>query len=387
MREKKTVLSEALAKRIIEAVGGTVNHNINIMNDQGVIIASRDSARVGRFHEVAYQILNGTEDMVEAYETDHLLGTRRGINVAIKRGGEKIGVLGITGHPDEIRPLVLVMKLAVETMLEYELDQQDYVLRYTQRQQMEASLVHGTFAEDNQLERWAKALSLQTGIYRIPLLFRLEKSPTSGQRQMLTTLLQEAPQQNGQDIVTDWYGKEMIVFKAVEQPVHQVEAGEQLRAFAAPFLEACAQHGLNAICSTGVYCNKLASYHRSLQRAQWLMNLQQASKESFRYFYEYIRPWVDSRVPVTELRDTFDFFVMDDYSETFIRRMLMACQALRKSDYNFVKASQLLFIHKNTLFTWMNDIRQKLHIDPVQSETDRAFWEYLCLYYEHRNND
>ena len=29
----------------------------------------------------------------------------------------------------------------------------------------------------------------------------------------------------------------------------------------------------------------------------------------------------------------------------------------------------------------MNDIRQRLRIDPVQNETDRAFWEYLCMYH------
>ena len=49
--------------------------------------------------------------------------------------------------------------------------------------------------------------------------------------------------------------------------------------------------------------------------------------------------------------------------------------------------SQSLFIHKNTLFSWMNDIRQRLRIDPVQNETDRAFWEYLCMYYEHRHSE
>lgn len=385
MREKRIILSETLAKRIIEAVGSTVNHNINIMNEQGVIIASRDASRIGRFHEVAYQILNGSEDMLEAYETDHLLGTHRGINIAIKHNGQKIGVMGITGHPDEVRPLVLVMKLAVETMLEYELDQQAYVLKYTQRQQMEASLVHGAFAEENRLERWAKALALQPDAYRIPVLFRLEALPDSSQRRALTERLQSAPHQSEQDIITDWYGKEITVFKAVEHSACPADAREALAAFAQPFLETCAQRGLKAVASTGFYCNKLSAYHRSLQQAQWLMNLPEAEKQSFRCFYDYIRYWVDAHLPVPELRDAFGFYALEDCSETFIRRMLAACRALRRCDYNFVKASQMLFIHKNTLFTWMNDIRQKLHVDPVQSETDRAFWEYLCLYYEHRN--
>lgn len=386
MHDKKSILSEALAKRIIEAVGSTVNHRINIMNEHGVIMASSDPACVGRYHEVACQILRDGSDMHEAYGDDHLMGVGSGVSVAIKQGGVSVGVLGVAGHPDEIRPMVLVMKLAVETMLQHETEQQAYVLKYTQRQQLEASLVHGAFAEEHRLEHWARAQGLETDLYRIPILFRLEPAPDSQQRQALMAALQAAPGRSDQDVVTEWYGREIIVFKVVEQPIHPGDALDVLGAFTAPFMETCAQQGIRVAAGTGVYVNRLTAYHRSVQRAQWLMSLRDAGDEPLRYFYHHVRSWADACVPATELRDTYAFYDLQDCSETFIRRMLSACRALRRCDYNFVKASRMLFIHKNTLFTWMNDVRQRLRIDPVQNGTDRAFWEYLCLYYEHRHH-
>ena len=54
-----------LAQKFIEQVTQYTDYNINIRNEKGVIIASRDPKRVGTFHEVAYYIVTGTEDMVD----------------------------------------------------------------------------------------------------------------------------------------------------------------------------------------------------------------------------------------------------------------------------------------------------------------------------------
>jgi carbohydrate diacid regulator len=109
-------LSSVIATKIVEVAQETIDYNINIMNAQGIIIASSTPARVDSFHEIAYKVITGPEDQIETYNTDNLLGTRTGINIAIKYQDQKVGVLGITGFPDEIRPFVHVLKLAVESI-------------------------------------------------------------------------------------------------------------------------------------------------------------------------------------------------------------------------------------------------------------------------------
>ena len=55
-REEQTMLENSLAEKLIEQVTKYTSYNVNIMNEQGVIIASRNPERIGKFHEVAWQI-------------------------------------------------------------------------------------------------------------------------------------------------------------------------------------------------------------------------------------------------------------------------------------------------------------------------------------------
>lgn len=57
------MIKAALARKFIEQVAQYTDYNINIMNEQGVIIAGRDPERVGRFHDVAYYIITTNEDV------------------------------------------------------------------------------------------------------------------------------------------------------------------------------------------------------------------------------------------------------------------------------------------------------------------------------------
>ena len=50
------MLEETLAKKLIERVSEYTSYNVNIMNEDGIIIASVDPKRVGTFHEAAYVI-------------------------------------------------------------------------------------------------------------------------------------------------------------------------------------------------------------------------------------------------------------------------------------------------------------------------------------------
>ena len=45
------------AKRFIQRVTQFTDYNINVMDKDGIIIASRDANRVGSYHDVAYQIV------------------------------------------------------------------------------------------------------------------------------------------------------------------------------------------------------------------------------------------------------------------------------------------------------------------------------------------
>ena len=69
------------------------------MNERGIIIASKDKERIGGFHEIAYKIITGDEDIIITEHEEHnYLGVKYGINMAVFYHHKKIGVIGMTGN-------------------------------------------------------------------------------------------------------------------------------------------------------------------------------------------------------------------------------------------------------------------------------------------------
>ncbi len=91
------VLDVELAEKIIDKLADCTDYNVNIMNDKGIIVASKDKSRVGTFHEVALEIVQKKLDYKEVEAEDTFLGAKPGINMPLEYKKTIIGVLGLTG--------------------------------------------------------------------------------------------------------------------------------------------------------------------------------------------------------------------------------------------------------------------------------------------------
>lgn len=58
----------------------------------------------------------------------------------------------------------------------------------------------------------------------------------------------------------------------------------------------------------------------------------------------------------------------------------MVTTALISNNFNLVKASKDLFVHKNTLVYRLEKYKKKFRIDPVNNGRDRDFVRYLNYY-------
>ena len=381
-----TVLQEEIAERIIENVKNTISYPINIMDRQGVIIASTNPTRVGTFHAIAWRIINSTSDLIECYSDDTMAGTRPGVNIALKHDGQKIGVLGITGDPEVVLPFVQVLKLAVETMLEFELEQQKSINMYTQQQHLESGFLYGMISEEN-LRSWASEISLDSSTYRVPIMFRTDQVIDFPRKMNLLQRLREAPYASGQDFFTQWPRKEFTLFKAMKSQESMVKEYRQLISdFVQPFAKAIGESGYALHISVGSFCNDFTAYHKSSGRARWLMDSllsfhTDSSPYRIEYFYDYIREWIDTFLPATELREIYFFFETAGISEKQMDRMTQLREALTRNNFNLMQTSKDLYVHKNTLSNWISDIDDIFGLDLVHEIRDRIFWKYLSSYY------
>ena len=118
-----------LADRFINQIAHYTEYNINIMGDTGHIIASsRNPERVGSLHEAAYRMIQENQEMMIIRESSEYFGTKSGVNLLIAPGKQPMGVVGVTGAPEKVREIALIIKMALETMIAYE--EQQYVNLY-----------------------------------------------------------------------------------------------------------------------------------------------------------------------------------------------------------------------------------------------------------------
>lgn len=154
-------LTEQLAQSIVERTAMAIPHNVNVMNGEGVIIASRDKQRVGQLHQGALKAIN----LNELFEVHQITITDRpGVNVPIKYQGDIVGVIGISGEPDTVRSLGHVLKLVAELIIE-----QQYAINKDLRESFElenflqewCSTARERYTEDFRRRAEARGISLE----------------------------------------------------------------------------------------------------------------------------------------------------------------------------------------------------------------------------------
>ena len=116
------MIFQQAAEELVRATSSLVSgRTINIMNPDGIIIASSDPKRVGTFHFGADQVMhtgrsvNITRSQLPAYP-----GALEGCNMPLRQNGKIIGVVGITGDPEELQDLAHLLEVYAMKYMELE---------------------------------------------------------------------------------------------------------------------------------------------------------------------------------------------------------------------------------------------------------------------------
>ncbi|WP_373893563.1 CdaR family transcriptional regulator [Virgibacillus sp. CBA3643] len=114
------MLNQKIANSIVEETSIRLHRNVNIMNTEGVIIATRDTSRIGSFHEGALEVLQSGETRIISVKQESRGGTQPGVNLPIVFQEKIIGVIGITGDPSEMGDVGELVKMTTELMIRQE---------------------------------------------------------------------------------------------------------------------------------------------------------------------------------------------------------------------------------------------------------------------------
>jgi len=139
-------ITRDLARRIVDQVAPSLQHNVNIMDADGVIIGAVDRARIGTTHDAARSAAR-TGLTVQVTHDGEYGGTRPGVNIPLLQGGEVVAVVGVTGNPDEVLALAQVLVLAIQMLLEQEQLRDNARWRESATRDLLSGLTLGTLTE------------------------------------------------------------------------------------------------------------------------------------------------------------------------------------------------------------------------------------------------
>src|SRR5438094_10532689 len=113
------VLTPVLAQEIAGDTSAIIGFNVLITDQDGMVIGSGDTGRVGTFHEASVEVMRTREAAAHsAGQARALRGVRPGVTLPIIIEGEALGTVGITGAPARVRRFGLVVKRQTEILLQ-----------------------------------------------------------------------------------------------------------------------------------------------------------------------------------------------------------------------------------------------------------------------------
>lgn len=372
-----------LAQKFIDRTVGNLNFNINIMNEKGIIIASKDATRVGDFHQVAYNLLAGKMDsgVIKKEEEEKYINTKAGVNMFIDYKNEHVGVICVTGNPDEVESFAELVKASMEIMLDYELQENDKRRMKNDTEQFIYYVLFEDNPEVNKAKNMAKNLGFAEELDRVVIIIKNESELSN---EKIIQKLQRAEGYKAQDLVGNARNDDIILFKTLELNTENEEFNykEGLESYLSSFFKSLPKivkpEELNIYIGTPQ--NRLEEYRHSFNKTCTLYGNARLRGGVY-YLSEHLMDYYRSTIKHEDYYNTFSVYLrIFDAAERMI--LSETVHTLNKNNYNVVSSAKELFIHRNTLVFRLNKYKRILGIDPIMNSSDRDFLNELGYFFE-----
>lgn len=363
-----------MAQRLVDRLCRRLPYNINVMDDSGTIIASRDPDRRGTYHAAAHRICRDSLPGITIESGTPLPeGTLPGVNLPVQHNGDTIGVVGITGEPGEIGLLSETVKTAIETMVEHELYKERVARRQDRKKLLLSMILYGTDEDAAEAEVLAEHLGYDPRRLRAPLFM-----PRHGAREraQLIRALKETPLHTSEDISMELHDGSLLVFKEVTLPSENMieSVREQLEEYVSGFLMRCREQELSP--PKRVYCGTIqrsfSEFRRSFGHALWLAhNIEEKRCGTVCHFYDYFYEYLVSLLPEQELSGILGIF-LEGIEEKSLASFAETLRTYVQHNASMKETAAALGIHRNTVLQRLQRMERVLGIDPLHDEYQRS---------------
>ena len=346
-------LDPDLAQQIVSRTMTIIGCNVNVMNAEGIIIASGQSDRIGIIHEGALLVLAQSRAVdIDAATACRLQGVQPGVNLPLHNQGQLVGVIGLTGQPSEMHRFGELVGMAAEMLIEQTRLSRLLLRDIRFKEDLVLELIRAEVLDQRLLD-WARALDVDPLQPRVVAVIEVDSGELAldeafQERERLRSMLLVPERHNLLAVVSP---TELVVLKAVQER----EGGWDLASHRDRVWQLLArvktQSRLNIRIALGHYFPGQGGLARSYRTATASLRVgKQRQAEAPAYFYQdMVLPVLleglhDSWQAAELMRPVLALRAGD--AKGHLQQTLMAWVAC---DMQPLRTAQRLGIHRNTL--------------------------------------
>lgn len=363
------LLTPLIARQIVERANKIIQLPINVMDENALIIGSSDPARVGKPHDAALLVIRDNRTVeVDRFATHTLDGVKLGINLPIVYQDVVIGVVGISGEPDQVRNYAELVRMTAELIVEQAALMASIQWNKRHKEELLLQLIKGSQLNDHQLLAIAEKLDLDLDQPRVAAVVKVV--PKVGQSVTLDHLQSvvqrlEYPERDNLVGIRSAIESDIVLLK----PIHVIDGHwdlERERKRSQNFIESIASNedAFSIRIAFGEYFPGISGLSQSFETAYATLSSQPSSGQAIQFYREH-----KLSILLASIRG-------DAWGK---QQLLQPVQALQSNDSkgvlfktlsvffahncDLMKTCAELHIHRNTLRYRLEKIEQLTHLN------------------------
>ena len=375
-------IDSEIAQYLIKKIMNNTNYeiNINIINEYGEIIASGDSKRVGKTHAGALEVIEKRESLPYFDFIDNdTESSKPGINMPLFFKGEVIGVVGVTGNPEEINIIANMVKMATEILIEKEIDIDKKIFKQTTLN----NYIYKIISKENRsylnlINIWAEKNNYLFNIERAVCMIKFEKNENGDMyktTEYIINKMQYLKYFYKQDIVSYLGNGQFIIIKSFSDKERSDKKSVLKKFFISLQKEIDDRMNLKFSAVCGAIVNSLDDIPESYEQANFLLNYTECKNNAIYFIEDYILEFLILTNKANSkmiLKNSLNIINRSSlYKETIT--------AMSKYDMNINKACDNLSTHRNTIIYRLKKIKEVLGLDPINNHKDRIKFYILSI--------
>lgn len=367
------ILNKNECQKIVDRVISILGKNINIINSEGIIIASGDKRRVNTFHKGAkLAAIEKKEVIVEDKDLISYEGCRKGVNLPIYHNNEVLGVVGITGEPSEVRGYGIIVKELVELMIQENERTKMELFQVRAIKNFAREIIKDNVYEDESIFKTrAQLIGFIEKLPRVVIVADIcsfatildsysEDSETMVQKlkQDVVDLIKSMTH-SSDDIVFNLSEDRFVILKSLNKDLE--EYCNDIQKLLKVELK------LNMYIGIGSVCNDLKDYHKSYMQAHKVVNVgRNLYPEKLIYFANEYKIQLLLDAISHEQKQEFlnglgDMF--NNKNNTDVDEMLNTIEVYFENKMSIKDTAQVMFLHRNTVTYRINKFKDLYKID------------------------